>query len=236
MEFLLRKIFLAVFLTLFLLPSLAYSDLLDDAALQARADKGGADAEYDIAKEYQHGGKNAAEASKWFEKAAADYHKQAEHGDLHAQVALGEIYAAGWGVKQDTAEALKWYRMAVEKRDWNASLNLGRLYKDGTIVPQDYVEAYFLFSLSKIEIWEIGFYRSHRTNVMSIDREVVAAAEHLTPEQKGTMDKRVAEWQKTHPSPAAAEPMIAFPTLDGPPAPTTAAPTAPLSSRWPNAP
>ena len=46
---------------------------------------------------------DAAEAVKWFRKAA-------EQGNASAQSNLGVMYAEGRGVPQDDAEAVKWYR------------------------------------------------------------------------------------------------------------------------------
>ena len=39
----------------------------------------------------------------------------AERGDAHAQALLGEMYEKGRGVRQDYAEAVKWFRQAAEQ-------------------------------------------------------------------------------------------------------------------------
>jgi len=64
--------------------------------------------------------------------------KEATMGDVHAQFALGEIYADGKGVSQDYNEAAKWYRKAAEQGDAEGQKHLGILYYDGKGVPQDY--------------------------------------------------------------------------------------------------
>jgi hypothetical protein len=51
------------------------------------------------------------------------------------------MYASGKGVKQDYAEAVKWYRKAAEQGDAKAQFNLGAAYKSGEGVQQDYAEA-----------------------------------------------------------------------------------------------
>ena len=42
------------------------------------------------------------------------YRLAAEQGNPNAQVNLGHMYAAGSGVAQDDAEAMRWYRLAAE--------------------------------------------------------------------------------------------------------------------------
>ncbi len=54
---------------------------------------------------------------------------------------LGELYDLGWGVPQDYAEAVKWYRLAANQGDAEAQANLGRMYEFGQGVPQNYAEA-----------------------------------------------------------------------------------------------
>ncbi len=41
---------------------------------------------------------------------------QAEQGNATAQYRLGVMYDSGFGVAQDYAEAMKWYRRAVYSR------------------------------------------------------------------------------------------------------------------------
>jgi len=67
--------------------------------------------------------------------------KQAEAGDAKAQFTIGSMYENGSGVKQDYAEAAKWYRKAAERGDARAQYNLGIMYQNGWGVPQDATEA-----------------------------------------------------------------------------------------------
>src|SRR4030042_722988 len=74
--------------------------------------------------------------------------KQAEAGDAKAEFTIGSMYENGSGVKQDYAEAAKWYRKAAEQGDVDALRILGLAYYLGKWVPQDFVQSYFWFSLA----------------------------------------------------------------------------------------
>ena len=80
--------------------------------------------------------------------ALAEFTPLAEAGDAEAQEWLGWMYANGKGVEQDDAEAVKWYRLAVEgfrraaeAGDAEAQYNLGVMYGEGRGVAQDDAEA-----------------------------------------------------------------------------------------------
>jgi hypothetical protein len=121
------------------------------------------------------------EAAKWFRKAAAK-------GRAVDQDQLGFLYYYGYGVKQNDTEAEKWFRKAAEKQNVDALEMLGQYYsRDGE--KQDWAEAYFWFSLN--------LYAQPATTIKQNDE----AAKHLTPGQKAAVDKRIAEWKKTHPIP-----------------------------------
>jgi TPR repeat protein len=94
-----------------------------------------------------------AEAVNWYRKAAEQGHakakeylakakerqamianlpatrRAAERGDADAQNALGEMYSAGVGVKQDHAEAENWYRKAAEQGHAKAKEHLAEIAK-----------------------------------------------------------------------------------------------------------
>jgi TPR repeat protein len=67
--------------------------------------------------------------------------RQADRGDLVAQVALGKIYADGRGVPQDFTVAQRWFRSAAVKGNADAEYDLGLIYASGNGVAQDYAEA-----------------------------------------------------------------------------------------------
>ena len=62
----------------------------------------------------------------------------AERGNVQAQFNLGMMYENGQGVRQDDAEAVKWYRQAAEKGYAKAQYNLGAMYFTGRGVHQDF--------------------------------------------------------------------------------------------------
>ena len=61
----------------------------------------------------------------------------AERGDAHAQALLGSMYANGRGVRQDDAEAVRWYRQAAAQGFAAAHTLLGMMYENGRGVHQD---------------------------------------------------------------------------------------------------
>jgi len=64
-----------------------------------------------------------------------------EQGDAVAQSNLGNMYRDGYGVPEDDAEAVRWWRLAAEQGNAYAQANLGFVYGEGRGVPQDYAEA-----------------------------------------------------------------------------------------------
>ena len=72
---------------------------------------------------------------------------RAEEGDADAQADLGFMYRQGLGVRQDDAEAVRWYRLAADQGHAEAMDILGYLYSapdvfaGGERVPHDYVDA-----------------------------------------------------------------------------------------------
>jgi TPR repeat protein len=73
----------------------------------------------------------------------ASLRKVAERGDPAAQFALGARYATGEEVKQDYAEAVKWFTLAAEQGHILAQATLGAYYWAGRGVPQDLTKAYY---------------------------------------------------------------------------------------------
>jgi uncharacterized protein len=56
---------------------------------------------------------------------------KANAGDAAAQVAVGEMYAAGTAVARNYKLAAEWYKRAAEKGDLGGELHLAALYRDG---------------------------------------------------------------------------------------------------------
>ena len=55
----------------------------------------------------------------------------ANKGHARAQFNLGEMYENGRGVKQDSKEAVRWYRKAAGQEHASAQFNLGVMYYHG---------------------------------------------------------------------------------------------------------
>ncbi|MCP4380643.1 MAG: hypothetical protein GY798_04355 [Hyphomicrobiales bacterium] len=89
-----------------------------------------------------------AEAAKWCQSAVAPLRLLAEQGDADAQNDLGTIYAQGWGVPPDLAEAAKWYGLAAEQGQAQAQGHLGHMYFFGRGVPRDSALSYMWYSLA----------------------------------------------------------------------------------------
>ena len=65
-----------------------------------------------VAQDFQKG--LAAAQAGDFATALKEWKPLAEAGDVDAQYNLGIMYDNGYGVPQDYAEAVKWYRLAAE--------------------------------------------------------------------------------------------------------------------------
>jgi hypothetical protein len=89
----------------------------------------------------------------------------------------------GWGTPQDSAEAVKWYRLAAERGDGLGQRNLGVMYQNGWGVPQDYIQAYMWFNLAATR---------GREDVMS-NGEFVASM--MTPDQIARAQLLAREWK-----------------------------------------
>lgn len=74
--------------------------------------------------------------------------KEADEGDVEAQFALGALYASGFGVQEDTAEAAKWFRRAADQGLTMAQKNLAQLLYKGNGLKRDYVEAYQWYEIA----------------------------------------------------------------------------------------
>jgi putative methionine-R-sulfoxide reductase with GAF domain len=78
-----------------------------------------------------------------------DLRKYAAQGDPVAQYALGARYAQGVDVKQDQAEAVRWFTKAAEQGHVGAQAALGVYYWAGRGVPADLSKAYFWSVLAR---------------------------------------------------------------------------------------
>src|SRR5262249_60754173 len=61
----------------------------------------------------------------------ADLRAPAEQGNAEAEYRLGRMSEGGQGVRQDSAEAAKWYRKSAEQGYPPAQRSLGSMYQGG---------------------------------------------------------------------------------------------------------
>lgn len=88
------------------------------AVLQAQAESGDAEAQYNLATVYKDG----VIVPLDYDLALVWFRKSAEQGYDGAQLALGTMYEGGHGVPRDLEEAAKWYRLAAEQGNgWAAT-------------------------------------------------------------------------------------------------------------------
>jgi hypothetical protein len=90
------------------------------ADLQALADQGSADAQWQMAVRYHNGEgvpQDDTQAMKWYERAA-------EQGHVDAQSHLGAYYWAGRGVPEDLSKAYFWSTIAMAQGDENSKSRL----------------------------------------------------------------------------------------------------------------
>ena len=101
-------------------------------------------------------------------------------GNASAQTSIGILYAEGFGVDKDEAEAIKWFRMAADQGDAKAQLNLGIMYMysliDGAQEP-DKVRAYAWLNLAAAKSDADAAYLKDllRSNRNMTDEQIVAA-------------------------------------------------------------
>ena len=136
-----------------------------------QADEGNVQAQCELGNIFYNGEgvrRNSCEALRWFRKAAEQGYDKAQNilGALYANGYEKRIpdyagaleryrtsecrryrgvevqfYYGSYNIKQDYAEALKWFRKAAGQGCENAQNNLGILYANGYGVEQDYAEA-----------------------------------------------------------------------------------------------
>lgn len=110
---------------------------VDVSALQQLADRGNADAQYELGLRLYEGqgiAKDEKKAVEWFQK-AADQH------NLPAMNALGHVYEFGQGIAKDEKKAFEWYKKAATYGNAQAQQNLSECYEAGKGVEKDPVEA-----------------------------------------------------------------------------------------------
>jgi len=112
--------------------------------------------------------------------------KLAEQGDAAVQFAIGARYATGDEVKQNYAEAARWFSMAAAQGNVPAQATLGAYYLSGTGVPKDTSKAYFWALLAQAGGDEASKYR------------VEMLAPRMTRSQVAAVQDQANQWLKNH--------------------------------------
>ena len=112
----------------------------------------------------------------------------AEQGLAVAQFSLGFKHDIGYGVPEDDAEAVRWYRLAAEQGDATAQTNFGLMYSTGDGVPEDLVYAYMWFNLSAAQGNGLG------------QEEKDLIEQRMTREQIAEAQRLSRAWIETHPT------------------------------------
>jgi len=91
-----------------------------------------------------------------YEKLSEELKKRAQDGDEFAQYNLGQIYEKGDGVKQNYAEAVKWFRKSAEQGNAWSQSELGVCYYQGKCVAVDHKKAFDLYMKSAEQDYMVG--------------------------------------------------------------------------------
>jgi len=103
-----------------------------------------------------------------YETALAECMPLAEAGDARGQFCVGQMYANGFGVPMDDAEALKWYSLAAAAGHAEAQFNLAVMYANGWGVDMNDAEAAKLYR----EAAENGFPCAARSLAYVVSRGI----------------------------------------------------------------
>lgn len=119
----------------------------------------------------------------------AKWRARAESGDPDAQLALGNMYFyGGGGLKQDDAEAAKWYRRSAESGNAVAQCALASMYEWGRGVDADEVQADVWYSVA---IAKLAAYDRAGHAVQNRD----ALEKRMTAEQIAEARKCAEQWK-----------------------------------------
>lgn len=124
-------------LTIFSEGPLLMAQRVDAEELKAWAERGDADAQFELGLRMITGegvAKNLAEGVKSVEKAAKQKHLRAQH-------IMGTLYDDGVGVKKDLAKAAEWYRISADLGFSLSQHSLATMYEEGRGVKKDSAKA-----------------------------------------------------------------------------------------------
>ena len=90
----------------------------------------------------------AAYDSGDYQTAITEWQPLAEAGHAAGQFGMALLYANGFGVPLDDAQALRWYQLAAEQNHADAQCNIAIMYANGWGVPQSDAEAFKWYGLA----------------------------------------------------------------------------------------
>lgn len=141
----------------------------------ALADKGNADAQYDIGEMYEKGSGVATDVKKafhWFEKAAAQ-------GHVKAQFKVAYMYYKGQGVDGNIHKAFTLMDKPANEGNVRAQYYLAQMYANGDGVKADLEEAFTWFSRSSL-----GGYKPADEALSELKKTMAAASERARKEEE----------------------------------------------------
>ena len=86
------------------------------------------------------------------------------------------------GLPEDHAQAVEWYRKAVEQGFASAQWQLGKMFRAGKGVPRDYVQAYSYFMAAEV----------NGRSYAQLDKKAVA--KKMTPDEIEEAKRLAKEW------------------------------------------
>lgn len=133
---------------------------------------------------------DAAQARIWYQRAA-------EGGNVLAMHRVGVMAARGQGGPADLPAAIAWFEKAANYGLVDSQYNLGATYhpasRNGANPAQDVASAYYWYALAA------------RNGDEQARLLADGLASSLSPDERRTLDERVAEWTAETPDPAANE-------------------------------
>lgn len=115
-----------------------------EQSLAAQAERGVAQAQFQLGLNYrdgQYGARDSTKAYAWLEKAATQ-------GHVEAQFVLGSMHLAGHGALQSFPSAFGWFERAAQQNHADAQFELGKMYRRGDGIPVNLQRAYVWFNLA----------------------------------------------------------------------------------------
>ena len=101
------------------------------------------------------------------------------------------MYEVGYGVPQNSAEAMKWFRRAADQGDYDGQSWVSVMYRDGKGVPIDFVRAYMWASLAAQNTEHARVPHSKQSALSN--RDFIATM--MTPAQIAEAQKLAREWK-----------------------------------------